>query len=329
MENFWGNDPVLDSDLQRVRELIKDSVDKSHGFIRPLLVSHVGSGGKMLRPALVLIAARLGKETAKDSVLRTASIIEMVHLASLIHDDILDMAMTRRGLPTLYARIGAKQAVLAGDYLLSRAISLVSDRSGDLQAATVAAAFSRLCESELDQDAGQNDFFITKSTYMRRIGGKTAALFALSCHAGAAAAEASKPDQALMHRFGYLFGMSFQIQDDMLDYIGNANDLGKQTGRDLQCGIPTLPLILALERERNVDGKRPLAALLMDKSGRLNSKDTAKAVAKVIELGGIEASAAVCNAYRDRALHNLECLSDSRVAGQLRELFIRLSNRPS
>ena len=329
MEDFWSSDSVLKHDLDLVREQIRNTVDQSHGFIKSLLKGHVNSGGKMLRPALVLISSRLGNQDSRFDAIKVASILEMVHLASLIHDDILDLALTRLGLPTLYAKVGAKQAVLAGDYLLSKAMALVGDSKGDLKASAVANAFGRLCESELDQDAAQGDFFISKPTYIRRIAGKTAALFALSCYAGAATTKAELTDQYRMHRFGYAFGMSFQIQDDILDYVGNENDLGKQTGRDLQCGIPTIPLILALAEERKNNSNRPLAALLTDKGRQMNNKDTAKAVRMVVDLGGIEISSHMCDVYRERALADLSLLSNTEVSSTLRSLFIKLIDRPS
>ncbi|MDX9809167.1 MAG: polyprenyl synthetase family protein [Sphaerochaetaceae bacterium] len=330
MEGFWKDDIELANDLATVRERMQEVVDNSHGFIRKLLQTQVNSGGKMLRPALVLLSSQLGTNPRKEQVLKIASILEMIHIASLIHDDILDMALTRRGVATLYAKVGAKQAVLAGDYLLSKAISMIgSNEDNGVKASAVANAFSRLCESELDQDAAQNDFFISKSTYIRRIAGKTAALFALCCYSGAATADASEHQQYLMHRFGYAFGMSFQVQDDILDYVGNEQDLGKQTGRDLQCGIPTLPLIFALEEERRRGPKRPLAALLTDRGSHLNNKDTAKAVSYVIQLGGIERATAVSDMYRNRALRDLQSVDNAEVAAKLKALFVKLINRPS
>ncbi len=148
----------------------------------------------MIRPALVIIGSRLGNQEREDEVIRIASVLEMIHLASLVHDDIIDGAKTRRGIPTLNSIIGARQAVLAGDYLLSKAMALVKGREGDLEATAVANAFSRLCESELHQDAGEGDFLISKATYLHRIAGKTASLFALSAYAGAAVTMSEKPN---------------------------------------------------------------------------------------------------------------------------------------
>lgn len=327
MSDFWKDEPEIFAELSQVRSLIRSTVEQAHGFIRTVLLSQVDSMGKMLRPALALITSRLGASQERENVLRIASVLEMIHLASLVHDDIIDSAKTRRGLPTLYARLGSKQAVLAGDYLLARAMSLVNGKEGDLEARAVSNAFSRLCESELEQDAALGDFFISEQTYLRRIAGKTASLFALSCYAGASINKASPADQARVHRIGYAMGMAFQIQDDMLDYEGDEASLGKQVGKDLKCGVPTLPLLKALQAEENLPaGSQELHTLLAGKP-HLTDRQARKAVALVKRLGGVQAALALENAYTQRALKDIAALSDPVVSGQLSRLFARLSIR--
>ena len=329
MNYFWNDEPELLVELEQVRSLIRTTVEQSHGFIRSVLISHVDSMGKMLRPALVLISSRLGEMQERDTALRIASVLEMVHLASLVHDDIIDSAKTRRGLPTIYAQVGTKQAVLAGDYLLARAMALVGGKEGDLDASAVANAFSRLCESELEQDSALGEYFISRQTYLRRIAGKTASLFALSCYAGAAVASAQKIDQQRLHRIGYAMGMAFQIQDDVLDYTGNESNMGKQVGKDLKCGVPTLPLIRALEEEKKLpEASRSLHTLLL-KGKKLGARDIKKAVALVIELGGVQMALTIEENYKKRAERDIDAISNPIVAGQLRRLFARLSTRAS
>lgn len=327
MSDFWKEEPEVFAELNQVRNLIRSTVEQAHGFVRTVLLSQVSSMGKMLRPALALITSRLGASQERESVLRIASVLEMIHLASLVHDDIIDSAKTRRGLPTLYAQLGAKQAVLAGDYLLARAMSLVNGKEGDLEARAVSNAFSRLCESELEQDAALGDFFISEQTYLRRIAGKTASLFALSCYAGASINKASPADQARVHRIGYAMGMAFQIQDDMLDYEGDEASLGKQVGKDLKCGVPTLPLLKALQAEKNLPaGSQELHALLVGKP-HLNERQARKAVVVVKRLGGVQAALVLESTYTQRALKDIAALSDPVVSGQLSRLFARLSTR--
>jgi heptaprenyl diphosphate synthase len=326
MNEFWKNEPEIATELESVGSLIQDAVDRSHSFIRQLLAAQVKTSGKMLRPALVLIGSRLGKSERKEEVLRIASVLEMVHMASLVHDDIIDEAKTRRGIPTIYAQSGAKQAVLAGDYLLSRAMALVGGKEGDLEAAAVSNAFCRLCESELDQDAGQGDYAISVSTYIRRIAGKTASLFALSAYAGAAVAEAPRNLQYTMHRIGYLMGMAFQIQDDILDYDGDGKKLGKDPGKDLLCGIPTLPLIEAMEIEKVKPKTEQVLHQLMAKQ-KLSKREAGKAVDLVISLGGLEAAKKLSHTYAERAFHDIDSLGNEQVSTILKGLFIKLSTR--
>lgn len=309
---------------------IEKTVESAHAFIRTLLRSHVGSGGKMLRPALVLICSRLGEASDRDQAILVASVLEMIHLASLAHDDIIDSAKTRRGVPTLFAQVGAKQAVLAGDFLLARALALVStqESSEKINALVVSNALSRLCESELEQDAGQGNYFISKTTYYRRIGGKTASLFALSCYAGASVGKIPDLERMVCHRIGYAMGMAFQIQDDILDYVGKKEKLGKHTGKDLKEGIPTLPLLLALETELPMpEQDRKLTAILRTKSKPLSKASVSKAVALVESLGGVQKADSIAQSYKERALRDIQTLKNQTIATQLTQLFEKLATR--
>ncbi len=324
-------EPALAKELEVVKQTIATTVSDAHSFIQGILRPHVQSGGKMLRPALVLLCSRLGQDSDRDKAIRVASVLEMIHLASLAHDDIIDSAKTRRGVPTLFAQRGAKQAVLAGDYLLARALALASgdDHNGEtVNTRVVSNALSRLCESELEQDAGQGDYFISKTTYFRRIGGKTASLFALSCYAGASVGNLSELERMVCHRIGYAMGMAFQIQDDILDYVGKKEQLGKHTGKDLKEGIPTLPLLFALEAEEEMsEEKRHLTILLQGKGKSLSTSSLTKAVALVELLGGVQKADSIAQSYKDRALRDIQKLKDQIIAIQLTTLFEKLAVR--
>ncbi len=330
MQDFYEHAPALKQELQSVQITIEKTVESAHTFIRSLLRSHVQSGGKMLRPALVLLCSQLGEVSDRDKAISVASVLEMIHLASLAHDDIIDSAKTRRGVPTLFAQVGAKQAVLAGDYLLARALAIVSDQNSEnlVNARIVSNALARLCESELEQDAGQGDYFISKTTYFRRIGGKTASLFALSCYAGASVGNLSELERMICHRIGYAMGMAFQIQDDILDYVGNREKLGKHTGKDLKEGIPTLPLLLALEAEQEMKKQdRKLTTLLRANKKPLPKGSVAKAVALVETLGGVQRADSIAQSYKDRALRDIHTLKNQEIAMQLSQLFEKLAVR--
>lgn len=326
MTDFWNDEQELKEHLLQVSSTIEDTVATAHGFIRPILLEHVQSVGKMLRPALVLITSSLGEHSVADDAIRVGSVIELIHLASLVHDDIIDSAATRRGKSTIYAKLGAKQAVLAGDFLLARALLLTSGKERGMDSRVVSAALSRLCESELEQDAGQGDFFISRHAYLRRIAGKTASLFALSCYAGVALQEAEPQKLMLCHRIGYCMGMAFQIQDDILDYTGSSSKLGKNTGNDLKCGIPTLPLMYALEQEQ-MDGTTLLRDLLRSSKTPLKQKTVDRALRLVASLGGVQKAQILAESYKMRALSDMKRLGHPKVERQLGNLFAKLSKR--
>jgi heptaprenyl diphosphate synthase len=327
MSNFWKDEPSIEAELQKVSSLMLNSIEQSNPFVRELLIDRVTRRGKMIRPALVIIGSKLGKTEREDEAIRLASVLEMIHIASLIHDDIIDGAKTRRGIPTLNSLWGSKQAVLAGDYLLAKAMTLVKGEAGDLKADAMTSAFIRLCECELIQDADVGNYLISSSTYIRRIGGKTASLFALSAYAGAAVTSAEKYQQYLLHRIGYCLGIAFQIKDDILDYTGNAAKLGKDIGQDVHMGIPTYPLIAALEIEskNNLD-KRPLFEMIKNKKP-LSKKDSKKVVALTVSLGGVEKSERLAQTYIERALSDINKLNNEEVQTMLLSLFKKLSAR--
>ncbi len=326
MTDFWNDEQQLKQQLQQVSSTIEQAVASAHGFIRPILLDHVQSVGKMLRPALVLITSGLGDKDVTDDAIRVGSVIEMIHLASLVHDDIIDAADKRRGKATVFAKVGAKQAVLAGDFLLAKALSLTSGKEPDMDSKVVSAALSRLCESELDQDAGQGDFFIARHTYLRRIAGKTASLFALSCYAGSVLQQDDPIKRMLCHRIGYCMGMAFQIQDDILDYTGSASTLGKQIGNDLKCGIPTLPLIYALQKEQE-KGQSTLRGVLRGSKLPLQTKTVKEALMLVSSLGGVQKAQILAESYKMHALADIKRLAHPHVERQLGNLFAKLSKR--
>lgn len=326
MLEFWNDEPHIQGQLQEVSKTIEQTVATAHGFIRPVLMDHVQSTGKMLRPALVLITSGLGTGEKEADAIRVGAILEMIHLASLVHDDIIDGAVKRRGRSSVFAKVGAKQAVLAGDFLLAKALMLTSGKEPGIDSEVISRGLSRLCESELEQDAGQGDFFINRSTYLRRIGGKTASLFALSCYSGAALQEVTNQTKLLCHRIGYCMGIAFQIQDDILDYIGSSTKLGKGTGGDLKSGIPTLPLICALEEEQN-QGLNTLRTLLSNRKIPMDQRTVKQALGQVEALGGIQKAQFLAESYKKRAFEEIHRLGNTKVEQQLINLFEKLSGR--
>jgi geranylgeranyl pyrophosphate synthase len=237
--------PVL---LARVEERLA-ALAAGHG---PILAQHAGAtiaaGGKRLRPLLVLLAAGPGGAGSRD-VVAAATAVELVHSATLVHDDVLDAAPLRRGLPTVWAQGGRALAVATGDLLFSRAFSeLVA--TGSLAAVrTLSNAGSALAEGELLQRQDAWNAAVPVERYLHRCELKTARLFEASCELGALAAGAVASVVDALGAFGRRIGLAFQILDDVLDVCGDAARTGKHRGTDLLDGTVTLPLILARERD--------------------------------------------------------------------------------
>ncbi len=247
LSKFWKAFPSMEERLTGVTGVIEEvwqsSPDSVKQDLKPLLLTP----GKMLRPAFFLMAASGGSDKW-ESLYPVAAAIELIHTASLIHDDILDRALTRRGIPTLNSTVGIKKAVLEGDYLLSVASRLAADSYQPGLIHAINRTMERLCLSEIDQDLGQGKLFIGRERYFERISGKTAELFGLAMFTGALLGGKSEEKAEVFYRAGISFGLSFQIMDDLLDYNGSTQKMGKKAGSDLRGGIPTLPLILALEQ---------------------------------------------------------------------------------
>ena len=233
--------------LARVEERLA-ALAAGHG---PVLAQHAGAtiaaGGKRLRPLLVLLAA--GPGGAGRDVIAAATAVELVHSATLVHDDVLDAAPLRRGLPTVWAQAGRDLAIATGDLLFSRAFSeLVA--TGSLAAVrTLSSAGSALAEGELLQRQDAWNAAVPVERYLRRCELKTARLFEASCELGALAAAATAGVVDALGAFGRRIGLAFQILDDVLDVSGDAARTGKHRGTDLLDGTVTLPLILARRRD--------------------------------------------------------------------------------
>jgi octaprenyl-diphosphate synthase len=204
-------------------------------------------GGKHLRPMLVALAAgSLGKVT--DAHVTAAVIVEMVHLATLVHDDVIDEAEIRRGRPTLAANWGNEIAVLFGDCLFAQALKLAADFPTPEVCRAVAAATDTVCAGEILQTQHRGRFAVSRRDYFRVIEMKTAELFVLSCDMAAFLSRASAEQRAALRQFGAAFGAAYQVYDDCVDLLGSEAEAGKSLGTDLANGKLTWPVLLAWER---------------------------------------------------------------------------------
>jgi octaprenyl-diphosphate synthase len=203
------------------------------------------AGGKRLRPLLMVLAARLCGNV-DDNAIRFSTIFEYLHTATLLHDDVIDGADLRRGKPVANKAWDAPTAVLTGDYLLARALSLATSTGNPEIVQVIAAITEEMAQGELQQLVHKGDLALTEETYFEVIRSKTAVLFEAACKVGALVAGAVADSVKALGRYGYELGMAFQIADDLLDYLQQSDVLGKQAGADLREGKVTLPMIHAL-----------------------------------------------------------------------------------
>jgi len=235
-------------DLDRVEEQLETWSRSANPLTAEVSRYVLRKKGKRLRPALVLLTSRLFESSDEEAVF-LASLVELIHTASLIHDDIIDRADVRRGTESVHAKWGPNITVLLGDYLYIKSIGLSLESRHDRIIRLLTEVSARMIEGELDEYALGGDLAISENTYLNIIENKTAVLFAACCQIGAILGKAASGEERDAAEFGRNFGLCFQIVDDLLDFTGDERDLGKPVFSDLAEGRLTLPLIYALRRD--------------------------------------------------------------------------------
>jgi octaprenyl-diphosphate synthase len=235
-------------DMARVDALIRSELRSDVVLINQIGEHIVGSGGKRLRPLLVVLTARSGNHADAGNGAALAAIVEFIHTATLLHDDVVDESGLRRGRQTANALWGNAASVLVGDFLYSRAFQMMVGLDRMLVMRVLADTTNAIAEGEVLQLLHMGDPDLSETRYFEVIRRKTAILFAAACRLGGYAAGLDAAVQDALHRYGMALGIAFQIADDVLDYVGDAGKIGKHLGDDLAEGKPTLPLIVAQRR---------------------------------------------------------------------------------
>lgn len=265
MSSIWSSFPRVRAGLGRVRDRLRSQTLQLPADLRDELSPLLLREGKSLRAGLILLAAgSVGPEPA-EAVEAAAAAVELLHLATLVHDDIVDQAALRRGEPALHRTLGSQKAVLYGDLLFAAAFRSVSRDVGPSSARSLADLVTVMATAEIQQWNDRYHVPISLRRILRKTMGKTALLFSLSLFVGAR--EAARPEQtaAILRRAGYSLGMAFQLQDDLLDWTGDPKVLGKPVLEDLSSGIYTWPVAVAWRS----DPSRTQTELLDVKEGRL------------------------------------------------------------
>ena len=238
---------IINDIESKITEILDDSEQ-----LRPIIQHLRSAQGKHLRPLLTFwcamaCAETYGTKADYNTILEIASACELVHMASLVHDDVIDGACQRRGLPTIHLLWGIHTAILTGDYLFTKANKVALKYAHLGFASLLNQAIELMCEGEISQDSRLFDVSVTEQEYLAQIGMKTAALIGVSCQAGAMAAGAPSEAEESLLRFGLEFGCAYQITDDIIDLSSDPKETGKSACNDLHRGVMTLPLILGMK----------------------------------------------------------------------------------
>lgn len=250
---------IIKDDLAQLEEELLAISQTPTMLITKIGTHLVKAGGKRLRPALYFLAARSRGEEV-ENLQSLAIALEMIHMATLVHDDVIDEASTRRGIPTANVKWGNQMSVLTGDYMFAKAFALVAEHRCQKEVLhSLSEVICSLSEGEIIQNSEAFDPKQTEEEYAERIAKKTANFIAASCELGAIVAKHSNPNIEALKEYGYCLGMAFQITDDILDIVASSEQLGKPAGNDIVQGMVTLPVIRALAVSEH---KEELAAIV-------------------------------------------------------------------
>jgi heptaprenyl diphosphate synthase len=256
----------LDEDMKRIERILFETAGASnHPLVSEPSTHLIKAGGKRLRPALVMLTSRAGR-SGLASTDAAAAAIELVHLATLYHDDVIDETDVRRGVPTAHSKWGVEVAVLAGDYLFACGSALGAEAGGEVPG-ILARAIAEVCEGQIVETAALGDPRRSVDDHLGTIGKKTGALFRAACELGAATSGANAEERAALVEYGEQLGLAFQLVDDLLDLVGDPRVTGKEPGTDLKEGVYTMAVLLACAKKPDLidllaSGERHLEVIL-------------------------------------------------------------------
>ena len=291
---------IIQEDLQLVEQSLENEIKSAFGLASEVIDMILGARAKRIRPATLLLVSRIFGYQGERAVNLSAA-LEMVHSSTLLHDDVVDESIERRGERSAWNAFGSKLSILTGDYLFARALVRLSSDPNPLVWKEVSYLVERLCQGELIQLSNVRNVDMTTETYFEIIERKTAHFFEACCALGGILGGLTVNQLDELRRFGFSLGMAFQITDDLLDYMGDPLALGKPVGRDLREGKVTLPLVEALKTAK-LDQKNKVAAYLKDSENEAAYQEILDFVKTSI---GIDRTRAVAIEFKNRALEAL------------------------
>ena len=312
---------ILREELTSFEKRFKEAVKSQTPLLDRIMQFIVNRKGKQLRPMFVLLSAKLCGPV-NEAAYRAASLVELLHTATLVHDDVVDESLERRGFFSTYALWKTKISVLVGDYLLSKGLSLSLDHSDFRVLQILNGSIQNMVEGELLQLEKSRSLNLSEAVYFEIIRNKTASFLASSCAAGAYATSQDEAKAEQLRQFGEKVGIAFQIKDDLFDYGNEA--VGKPTGNDIKEKKLTLPLIYTLN---NLDRATRRDMIYLIKNHNKDHEKVQQIIRKVIETGGIDYATRQMNTYRDEALAILYQFEDNDARKGLEELVRYTTDR--
>lgn len=303
---MWNNYPLLAKELKQTVTIMEKSIQLKNKDVETAILTMIQSGGKLLRPAYQLLFAQFGSEKEEKKIVALAASVELLHTATLIHDDIVDDADIRRNLPTIRSEFGNNTAVYAGDYLFVCCFKLLSDYSSSLKSIQLnSRSMEKILSGELGQMDQRYNLDMTIDHYLENISGKTAELFALSCFIGAYESNTSERFAKKCGDIGTNIGIAFQIIDDILDYSQKSEHIGKPVLEDVRQGIYSLPLLYALKTDRK--------AILpyLEKKEKISIEEIKKLYHLIHQLDGVTQAQELATNYTKKALKEIKNLPDT------------------
>ena len=285
----------MSPDMARVESILLETAGApSHPLVAEASTHLIKAGGKRLRPALVLLSSHAGEPERRSTDLAAAA-LELVHLATLYHDDVMDETEMRRGVPTAHSKWGVEVAVLAGDFLFACGSSLGAEAGGEVPG-ILARAIAEVCEGQIIETQALGDPRRPMEEFISTIGKKTGALFSAACDLGTATSGAGAAEREALVSYGAHLGLAFQMVDDLLDLVGDPEITGKTPGTDLKEGVYTTAVLLAVEREPSLAaklsaGERELGEILpiLESTGALDEAHARAQAAGAAALASLEA----------------------------------------
>ncbi|HEY3414193.1 MAG TPA: polyprenyl synthetase family protein [Armatimonadota bacterium] len=311
-----------DEHMAEVEEFLRSQLASDDPLMASVCRYALDSGGKRLRPALVMLCGRLLGAGTQD-LLPAAAAVEMIHTATLLHDDIMDASPMRRGRLTVCRRWDPKVAVFAGDYILSRAFNLLSDYGRKDVMSVFSEVTTRLCEGEVLQASKRGDLEISVDDYLEIINCKTAHFLSSCCRVGGLVANADEPALDALSQYGKQIGLVFQMTDDLLDYVGDTRETGKDVGADFREGKYTLPVIVALQA-RDETSRRLVDVLA---HGDCSNAAFTRVRSLVIRSGALDRARAAADKCTEAAVESLNSLPDGGEREALRRLAQWIASR--